>query len=80
MIGALLKRAPLGFWLALAAAVALGLYHWQAVRSAASDARAKLKADIEAEAAKTGRQADAATRAVLACQGEWNRESGRCVK
>ncbi len=80
MIAAFLKRVPLAFWLALAAVAALGLYHRQAVRSATSEARSKLKADIEAEAAKTGRQADAATRAVLTCQGEWNRESGRCVR
>jgi hypothetical protein len=69
---------PLGYWLGAIAIGLMLLWHVSAVDAARQTARLKLKADIEAEAAKTGRQADAATRDVLACTGRWNRSTGRC--
>lgn len=77
-LGAVFGDIPLGYWLgAIAVGLAL-LWHVSAVNDARQTARLKLKADIEAEAAKTGRQADAATRDVLTCTGNWNRSAGRC--
>ena len=76
--GAVFGDIPLGYWLAAAALVLAFLWHRGAVDDARQTARLKLKADIEAEAAKTGRQADAATRDVLSCTGNWNRSAGRC--
>lgn len=77
-LSAVFGDLPVAFWLAVVGLAGAGLWHIGEVRQARELARIELKAAIEAEAAKTGRQADAATRNVLACRGVWNRESGRC--
>jgi predicted aconitase len=77
-ISAVFGDLPIAFWLAVVGLAAAGLWHISEVRQARELARMELKAAIDAEAARTGRQADAATRNVLACRGVWNREAGRC--
>ncbi|MCO5092006.1 hypothetical protein [Bosea sp. (in: a-proteobacteria)] len=77
-IAAVFGDLPVAFWLAVAAIAGGVLWHLAAVEDARRMARLEIKAAIEAEAAKAGRQADAATRSVLACAGTWNRSAGRC--
>lgn len=77
-VAAVFGDIPVAFWLAVAAIAGGILWHRDAVEDARQTARLKLRADIDAEAQKTGRQADAATRSVLNCAGNWNRSAGRC--
>lgn len=79
-LSAIFGDLPVTFWLAVAAVCAAVLWHISEVHQAREMARIEIKAAIEAEAARNGRQADAATRNVLACPGVWNREAGRCER